>query len=144
MQKGISMLKKSNKLTEDAKRIRQEVFVEEQGFLEEFDEIDSRATHLVFYEEGIPAAVCRYYKGEKPGQYMLGRLAIRKPFRGKQLGKYMVEAAEREIKKERAESICLSAQIRVQLFYEKCGFHAVGETYFDEDCPHICMVKELK
>lgn len=138
------MLKKSNILTDDAKMIRQEVFVEEQGFFAEFDEIDSRATHLVLYENDVPAAVCRYYKGEKPGEYVIGRLAIRKCFRGKQLGKYMVEAAEQEIKKEGAECIKLSAQVRVQRFYEKCGFKAVGERYFDEQCPHICMVKQLK
>ena len=42
-------------LSQDARIIRQEVFVEEQGFHHEFDEIDSRAWHLVLYENGQAA-----------------------------------------------------------------------------------------
>ena len=36
-----------DELPEEASRIRREVFVEEQGFMEEFDEIDGWANHLV-------------------------------------------------------------------------------------------------
>ena len=43
-------------LPEEAVRIREVVFVEEQGFQDEFDEIDSYAKHLVLFD------------GEKPGQ----------------------------------------------------------------------------
>ncbi len=136
-------IEKSNILTDDAKMIREEVFVSEQGFLREFDEIDSQAVHLVLYEKDAPVAVCRYYEGEEPGEYILGRLAIRKPFRGKHLGKYMVEAVEQELKKAGAKSIKLSAQTRAESFYEKCGFQATEERYLDEFCPHVCMVKKL-
>lgn len=43
----------------EAQKIREIVFMEEQGFHNEFDEIDSYATHLVLYNEKIrlqPAA----------------------------------------------------------------------------------------
>ena len=41
-------------LPEEAVRIRREVFMEEQGFAEEFDELDGRAKHLVLYAKGEP------------------------------------------------------------------------------------------
>lgn len=40
-----------DELPEEASRIRREVFVEEQGFMEEFDEIDGWANHLVLFPE---------------------------------------------------------------------------------------------
>ena len=48
-------------LSKDAESIRTEVFIEEQGFSNEFDETDCIAEHIVFYENGTPAAVCRFY-----------------------------------------------------------------------------------
>ena len=47
-------------LPEEARKIREEVFVREQGFQEEFDEIDGYAVHLVLFCDGTPAAVCRF------------------------------------------------------------------------------------
>ena len=37
----------------DARAIRQSVFVEEQGFEYEFDDIDEIALHLVLYDENL-------------------------------------------------------------------------------------------
>lgn len=66
-------------LSQDARIIRQEVFVEEQGFHHEFDEIDSRAWHLVLYENGQAAGCCRLFSSDQPEVYILGRLAVRPP-----------------------------------------------------------------
>ena len=44
------------KLPREAAMIRQEVFVEEQGFELEFDEIDPIAQHIVLFENGAPIA----------------------------------------------------------------------------------------
>lgn len=38
-------------LPEEAVRIRKEVFMDEQGFCNEFDEIDKTALHAVLYED---------------------------------------------------------------------------------------------
>lgn len=73
-------------LSQDARIIRQEVFVEEQGFHHEFDEIDSRAWHLVLYENGQAAGCCRLFSSDQPEVYILGRLAVRKSCRGRQYG----------------------------------------------------------
>ena len=39
-----------DKLCEDAKKLRTEVFVAEQGFETEFDDTDSKARHIVGYD----------------------------------------------------------------------------------------------
>ena len=49
-------------LPREAYDIRTTVFVEEQGFQEEFDTTDQIATHLVLFENGVPAAVCRVFR----------------------------------------------------------------------------------
>ena len=59
------------------------------------------------------------------------------------LGRRMMDLAEAELRHRGAAGIEVSAQCRVQPFYEKCGFTPVGEVYLDEFCPHIRMVKEL-
>lgn len=137
------MVKWFGSLTEEAKQIREEVFVEEQGFLQEFDETDAKADHLVWYEAGEAAATCRYYAGEEKGVYWLGRLAVRKRFRGRQIGAKLLSAAEEQIRAKGGSAIHLSSQVREKEFYVKCGYHAVGEEYRDEYCPHIEMKKEL-
>lgn len=47
-------------LHKNAVKIRKEVFMEEQGFHDEFDETDETAIHLVLYIDQVPAATCRF------------------------------------------------------------------------------------
>lgn len=137
------MIKMFNWLPEDAKMIREEVFVKEQGFCHEFDETDNIAVHFVLYNEKQPAGTCRIFKGEEAGVYILGRLAVMKECRGLQCGKQLVQAAEAEIRKHGGVKILLHAQVRVQNFYEKAGYKAFGQKDMEEICPHIWMAKEL-
>lgn len=137
------MYKKSNYLSLDAKKIREEVFVSEQGFQNEFDEIDNYAIHIVFYEKDMPVAVCRYYKDKEKNTYIIGRIAVLKAHRGKQLGQFILEVLEKNILSEGGNKISLSAQVQAQSFYSKYGYVAKGEVYMDENCPHICMEKIL-
>lgn len=128
-------------LCEDAKAIRQQVFVEEQGFQNEFDEIDARARHVVLYEDGRPAATGRWYvEGE---QVVIGRVAVLPAFRRLHLGAQVVCRLEEDAAAAGYTVITLSAQCRVQGFYEKQGYQAVGEIYMDEFCPHIRMEKSF-
>ena len=50
-------------LPDEAVEIRENVFVKEQGFEKEFDEIDEKAIHLVMFDEHLqkPVATCRVY-----------------------------------------------------------------------------------
>ncbi len=133
----------TSELPQCAKDIRQEVFINEQGFINEFDDIDKRAWHLVVYDEETPLACCRFFRGDTPNEFIIGRLAVLKEHRGKQLGALMMQEAEKYIKSIGGEKLSLSAQLRVKEFYEKQGFTASGDTYFDEYCEHIHMEKAL-
>ncbi|MDO4501302.1 MAG: GNAT family N-acetyltransferase, partial [Erysipelotrichaceae bacterium] len=83
-----------NFLTEDAKKIREKVFMEEQGFKNEFDEIDDKALHIVVYDKMMPIATCRVVESEEANTYIMGRLAVIKEYRGKHIGKGMLLKAE--------------------------------------------------
>lgn len=130
-------------LPDCAREIRQRVFVDEQGFKTEFDEIDKTAAHLVVFDGDTPVATCRIFKGEVEGVYNLGRLAVIKEYRGKGLGAFLVNEAERFCKENGGKCIVLHAQVRASGFYKKVDFQPFGEIFCDEDCPHISMKKYL-
>ncbi len=133
--------KKSTGLTEDARKIREEVFINEQGFKYEFDETDPVCTHIVFYDGDTPAAVCRYYK--RDGEYRIGRLAVMREYRGMGIGKYALKTAEELIKSEGGSVVGLSAQTQAEGFYRRLGYTPEGEVYKEEFCDHLFMKKAL-
>lgn len=130
-------------LPQEAIDIRTEVFINEQGFHDEFDDIDEKAIHIILFESNKPIAVCRVYYSEDKKCYAIGRIAVVKKYRGKAYGAKVVQTAEDEIKKKLGNKIGLSAQERVSKFYEKLGYKKYGEIYLDEGCPHIWMEKTL-
>lgn len=130
-------------LPQEARDIRTVVFVDEQGFEEEFDTTDNIATHLVLFENGIPAAVCRVFWDEAMGQYLVGRVAVRKEFRGKGLGAAIVKAAEDQVRQMGGRELHLHAQCRITGFYEAIGYTSYGPVEDDQGCPHIWMRKRL-
>ncbi len=130
-------------LPDDAARIREAVFMKEQGFHNEFDSTDRNASHLVLYIEGMPAGTCRFFPGQSQREYVVGRIAIMKEYRGGGLGSKVLCAAESAIRKAGGQKVILHAQQQARAFYEKQGYSAHGEPDFDEDCPHIWMAKTL-
>ena len=130
-------------LSPDARMIRKAVFIEEQGFQNEFDQTDETAFHLVLYADGAPAAVARLFAQQDSTAYTVGRIAVLPQYRGLHLGNHILEEAEQFAKRLGAKRLVLSAQCRVQPFYEKNGYIASGGVYFDEFCPHIHMEKML-
>lgn len=122
--------------------IRREVFVEEQGFREEFDQTDQRAAHLVLFISGQAAATCRYIEKEEGG-FLVGRIAVRKPFRKRGLGAELLKEAERRIAAKGGKRLLVHAQTQARGFYEKQGFSPFGEEDEEEGCPHVWMKKEI-
>lgn len=137
------MIKRFDYLTEEERRIRTEVFVVEQGFNEEFDTIDDSCIHLIKYIDDKAVGVCRLYTDNEGVNYHIGRVAVDKSCRGLNIGRELIEKAEQIIVEEGGRISSLSAQTRVQGFYEKCGYTAIGDVYLDEHCPHIYMEKNL-
>ena len=135
-------VKISDKLLSKCAYIRKAVFMEEQGFQQEFDEIDDRAYHALILDGETPAAVGRLYT--KDGKtYIIGRIAVMPSYRGKHLGEGVVTALEEQAKACGAASIALSAQCRVAGFYEKLGYTQTDDFHMDEFCPHVTMRKQL-
>ncbi len=126
----------------DAKLIRQDVFMSEQGFVNEFDDEDSTAAHLVIRSEnGVPAATGRLFF--KFGEAHIGRIAVSKCCRKHGLGSLAVNLLEEYAASKGAGVCVLLAQTRVKAFYESLGYSAEGEERLDEFCPHILMKKAL-
>lgn len=121
--------------------VRNTVFVEEQGFVDEFDAIDDTAFHLVMYHGDTPVGVCRVFKeGET---WLVGRFAMMKEARGTGNGSRLLAEAEALVRAQGGKSVTLHAQCRAAPFYEKNGYTPFGELEYEQDCPHIAMRKEL-
>ncbi|EGG04257.1 uncharacterized protein MELLADRAFT_108564 [Melampsora larici-populina 98AG31] len=100
------------------KRIRFEVFVQEQGFKAE-DEFD---------DHSIPVGTLRFTTQPK---IKLSRIAILKSYRGKGLGSKFIKLMEDHFLKSDSNQfkISLHSQVRAIKFYEKLDFVAFGETF---------------
>ena len=131
-------------LTKEARRIREEVFVKEQGFQEEFDGIDGAAKHIVLCDGERAVGTCRLFFQSDEQAYHVGRVAVVREYRGQGLGKILMDAAEACAEELGGAFISLSGQVRVAGFYEKLGYHREGSEYLDEGCPHVKMTKQLK
>ena len=132
-------------LPEEAKAIRIAVFCEEQGFQEEFDELDCTATHLVAYEKGIPVGTCRFTLLTPPNTYLIGRIAVSRSQRGKGIGGKLVREAEKLVLASHTGSVVfhIGAQVQAIPFYAGLGYTPVGERYMDEHVEHQGMEKTV-
>lgn len=123
--------------------VREEVFVKEQGFHNEFDEIDDVATHLTIYVDDKLAGCARCFPATEKDTYVFGRIAVLKEFRKLGLGAVLLEKLEEIVLQKGIKYVTLDAQCRASKFYEKSGFYECGEIHMDEHVEHIQMRKEL-
>lgn len=127
----------------DAARLREEIFITEQGFENEFDEIDKTAVQCVIYLEGQPIATGRLYdEGDKSPAH-IGRVAVKKSQRGRGIGSVVIQALEAYAAQNGYKKTALAAQCRAQDFYKANGYTAYGDIFYDEFCPHVMMEKTL-
>ncbi len=132
-----------DKLPKEAINIRITVFVDEQGFYDEIDDTDNIATHLLLFSDDSAIGTCRVFESEKPSEYILGRLCVLKEHRGKGFGGLILKHAEESVKDKGGKSLKLHSQLHAKSFYEKCGYNQLGELEYEQNQPHIWMVKEL-
>lgn len=130
-----------DKLPKQAYHIRVTVFMNEQGFVDEIDDTDSFATHLLVFDESNPIATCRVF--EKDGKYFLGRFAVLKEFRNRGVGRLLLQEAENFVKSRGFSCLYLHAQLRAVEFYKKCGYETFGNIEMEENYPHIWMKKSF-
>lgn len=130
-------------LPEEAVSIRKKVFCMEQGFQNEFDAIDQIAEHLILWDCETPVGTCRLYQKPQTHDYIIGRIAIVKEYRGKKMGSKILREAENRIDQRGGNCVFLHAQVRAKPFYQKQGYAALEDTDSVEGCPHIWMYKRI-
>ncbi len=130
-------------LPQEAIMIREEVFMKEQGFKNEFEELDHHCFHLVALIDHHPVGTCRFFFDNELNSYVVGRIAVLKDYRKNHLGSAILARTEEEVRKRQGSSLYLHAQCTAVPFYEKQGFQAFGNIELDEGCPHTWMKKTL-
>lgn len=119
-------------------KIRRDVFIEEQNCTEEseWDDDMYKCEYYLAYYQGYPCATLRYR--EKESKIKIERVAVLEEFRGKDIGKEIMEYIL-DILKEKKIEIMLHSQERVIGFYQKLGFQTYGQRFYEENIPHFAM-----
>lgn len=129
----------------DAVRIRQKVFVQEQGVPAnlEIDGNEAYSVHFVLYtDDKKPAATVRLLPLDDQ-TFKLQRMAVLKEYRGKKLGAAIVAEAETFAKQQGYKTIELGAQLSAEKFYQKMGYVTYGEVFQDAGIEHVHMKKKI-
>jgi predicted GNAT family N-acyltransferase len=128
---------------EDAFRVRIAVFVDEQRIpaSEELDELDASAVHAVGYLDDAPIAAGRLVLADAYAK--IGRMAVLAEHRGAGYGAAILEALEREARRQGVRDARLSAQLHAAAFYERAGYAREGAVYDEVGIPHVAMRKRL-
>lgn len=126
--------------------VRREVFMKEQNVSEEeeMDDADYFSQHVVVsdVDASKPVGTGRIF--EEAGTFFIGRVAVLKEYRGKKVGKLIMEKLlEKAIIPGGPLEVHLHAQTCAVGFYEKLGFFSYGEIFLEADIEHVCMMKKL-
>lgn len=130
-------------LPEAARRIRETVFMQEQGFCHEFDETDDHSWHVLLYRDGEAVGTARLFSEQNADAMHIGRVAVLKQVRGNGGGSALLQACCEKAVQLGVKKVILGAQCRAVSFYEKSGFQPFGTIYDEEGCPHQMMEKKL-
>lgn len=121
----------------DLQKVREEVFVIEQRVAreEEWDELDALSQHVLARDgDGTPIGT-----GRLTPQRRIGRMAVRKSWRGKQVGAGILRTLIERARELGYTEIELHAQINAVGFYEIFGFASYGEEFVEANIRHRHM-----
>ena len=123
--------------------VRGIVFCEEQKcpYSREVDGLDFSAIHFLCTAENEPIATARMRLLKDYAK--IERLAVRKEYRGKGIGKDMFTFVLNHANEMGYNKIKIHAQVYLLRFYEDFGFVKQGEKFLDANIEHYCMVKEI-
>lgn len=128
-----------------ASPLRTEVFVHEQQVPAEmeWDEADHSALHCVAVNRmGMALATGRLLQ-HAPGVARIGRMAVKKPMRGSDLGAQVLQALMTAARERGDRSVLLHAQCSAEGFYKRAGFAPQGAVFEEAGIAHIEMVCAL-
>ncbi|MDQ2695459.1 MAG: GNAT family N-acetyltransferase [Pseudomonadota bacterium] len=122
--------------------MRREVFIEEQGVPEALEQ-DA-------HDAGCWHALARDHQGHAIGTGRLladghiGRLAVRRPWRGRGVGRTIMQRLVELARRQGFAEVELNAQTHALAFYEGLGFRAEGEVFMEAGIPHRRMRRRLQ
>lgn len=122
---------------------RTEVFVVEQNCpYPEVDGKDVQSYHLFREEKGEIIAYLRILPpGVSYEELSIGRVLVKKAYRGQKLAQQLMTEALHFIHNELKEpTVKIQAQEYLSQFYESFGFEAISEVYLEDNIPHIDMI----
>ncbi|MDE6660436.1 MAG: GNAT family N-acetyltransferase [Anaeroplasmataceae bacterium] len=126
-------------INEDSKALRTEVFIEEQNVpIElEIEADEDKYIHCCIYKENLLVAYARVYLSNPA---IIGRVCVKKSYRGLGFGRKVMELAEEQIPLNR--EITLHAQKHAKEFYKSLGYEKVGQIFTEANIEHIKMNKK--
>ena len=123
--------------------LRNEIFIVEQEcpYLD-CDDKDLNSYHLFLRENGEIVSYLRILeKGVSYDEISIGRVDVKKSYRGKGISRKMMLQAIEFIENNLYENtIKIQAQAYLLDFYSSLGFKAVSEEYLEDNIPHIDMI----
>ncbi|WP_172194199.1 GNAT family N-acetyltransferase [Saccharibacillus qingshengii] len=127
--------------------VRREVFIEEQQVpedleIDDYDRIGSAAGHVLLSAGDEDAAAGRFTP-YKDGAAKMQRVAVRAAYRGRGVGRLLMEALETAARRAGYRSAVLDSQCQAEGFYQSLGYRTVpGEPFYDACILHVRMVKD--
>jgi len=128
-----------------ASPLRTEVFVHEQKVPAEleWDHEDETALHAVVLNRmGMALATGRLLQ-HAPGVARIGRMAVKKPMRGSDLGQRVLHALMDAARHRGDARVILHAQCSAEGFYKRSGFEPQGAVFEEAGIAHVEMVRKL-
>jgi predicted GNAT family N-acyltransferase len=119
--------------------LREEVFVREQNVPPEMelDEFDAQSLHALARDpQGEPVGTGRLL----PDGH-IGRMAVAASWRGKGVGRAVLETLVDAARERGLERLALNAQTSATGFYERFDFRQEGEVFMDAGIPHVLMTR---
>ena len=127
----------NKELMELSDSIRRIVFIEEQNVDPVLEyEYEELGHYYLLYHEQQPVATCRWrmtLHGVK-----LERFALLKAYRNKGLGTLLLNEVMKDVR-TLDKPIFLHAQIRAVNYYQRAGFVALGDHFFEAGIEHVRM-----
>jgi predicted GNAT family N-acyltransferase len=133
----------------DAARIRETVFVAEQGVPAELelDLHDSECVHALARDEtGRAVGTGRLLPSEAQGERVVGhvgRMAVLKEWRGRGIGGALLARLVEAARARGDTEVALASQTHAEAFYRAHGFAAEGKEFLDAGIPHRTMRRVL-
>lgn len=122
---------------EDTLRIRETVFIQEQGVDKdlEYDGLDDNCEHFIAKQDEKSVACCRVRQTKKG--LKLERFAVLLPYRNQKIGEALLNFVLQNI--DLKNKIYLNAQIQVEDFYAKYGFKRSSDIFEEANIEHVEM-----